>query len=138
MTQASLFEPTPVPPLFDHEAAARARQAEAERMEFDYLRHEQRNPPRVRNSDPISSHEAAEAVTESGLANAQAARVLEAVKEHPWLTSLELAAASGIDRYVLARRLPELRDAGYVLNGTPRPCKASRIGGRNVTTWAPK
>jgi hypothetical protein len=95
------------------------------------------DPPRARNTDPVASHEAAEAVATSGLANAQAERVLEAVTAHPGLTSLELEAASGIDRYVLARRLPELRRRGFVVNLAPRPCRLSPLKTRSVTTWAP-
>jgi len=97
------------------------------------------SPPRARNSDPETSHQAAREVTDSGQADTEAARVLE-VLEHlvaagDTPTSRELAQWGRIDRYIVARRLPELRDRGLVTNHHPRRCNVS---GRNAMTWSTK
>jgi len=68
----------------------------------------------ARTSDPSSSHEAARAIVESGGRAAQAAAVLEALRVHGKSTSRGLSQASGIDRHVVARRLPELEREGRV------------------------
>ena len=61
-------------------------------------------------------------------------RALDAVACHPGLTSNELARATGLDRYMLARRLPELCDHDRVVRGDPRRCEVS---GRKAATWWP-
>ena len=48
------------------------------------------------------------------------------------VTSRELAKHMGIDRYITARRLPELRDAGIVENCEERVCT---VGKRLCVTW---
>ena len=62
------------------------------------------------------------------------ARVADTVRRNPGYTSAELANMTGIDRYELARRLPEARTASQVMNGPHRPCS---ITGRTVQTWFP-
>lgn len=42
--------------------------------------------------------------------------------------------ATGLDRYMLARRLPELIKAGRVWRGPNKPCA---ISGRTACTWWP-
>jgi hypothetical protein len=57
----------------------------------------------------------------SGVAADQRARVFAAVMAHPGWTSAELAgAATGLDRYQVARRLPELEHEGRVVKGPHR------------------
>jgi hypothetical protein len=88
----------------------------------------------ARESDPDTSHEAAQHVTASGAAAHQRQRVLALVRAQPGLTSDELAVAAGMLRQVPARRLPELERLGLVRRGQVRP---SRVTGRNGLTWWP-
>lgn len=88
--------------------------------------------PAAATADPITSHLAAEAVTQSGLRDRQALQVLEAVRRFPGKTSRELAAASGLDRHMCGRRLGELRSSGLVRNGETRVCAVS---GMKSLTW---
>jgi len=88
--------------------------------------------PIARKTDPVSSHEAAAEVTASGARATQQAEVLRGVKEYPGRTSKELAHLIGCDRYLVARRLPELARKGLVQRGHMVTCK---IGGRKAVTW---
>ena len=87
---------------------------------------------RARKTDPSTSHEAAREAEASGRAASQRATGLEEVKRKPGQTAAEIAAASGLERHVPSRRLPELREARLVTNGEVRPC---RVTGRNSMTW---
>lgn len=69
---------------------------------------------RARHHDPASSKVAAHDMTATGRAKKQRAAVLRMVEETPGLTSAELAERHKADRHMLARRLPELRDAGVL------------------------
>lgn len=105
---------------------------------------------RARRSDPQSSHAAAKMIEATGVLGAQQARTLAAVRAHPGLTSLELAAmvthghlpqdgqrntaAIRDERYRLARRLPELEKARKVIKGIVRAC---RVGRRPGVEWWP-
>lgn len=88
--------------------------------------------PIARASDPLSSHLAAEHVTKTGTRSDQQNKAAEAVKQFPGLTSFELAMRTGIDRYTLARRLPECETAGRVRKGEIRAC---RVTGRKAHVW---
>ncbi|PTS71915.1 winged helix-turn-helix domain-containing protein [Stenotrophomonas sp. HMWF022] len=88
----------------------------------------------ARSSDPSTSHEAARHVVNSGLQADQQAVALAAVRKSPGLTSNELAQCSTLDRYMLARRLPELQEAELVWRGPKKPCEVS---GRSACTWWP-
>ena len=88
--------------------------------------------PRARNTDPETSHEAAEAIKASGELGRQQLAVLEAVRRWPGLTSLELGARMKLDRWAVARRLPELEGV-YVRKG-----EAKTVNGRRHVTWWPK
>ena len=70
--------------------------------------------PRARTTDPLSSHKAADDADRSGLIGRQCAAVLELVRATPGMTSAELAARHRMDRYVIARRLPDLERRGLV------------------------
>lgn len=91
-------------------------------------------PPRARarRTDPSTSHEAAQAALSSGLIGQQAQAVLHAVQRWPGLTSLELGARMEIDRWAVARRLPELEAAHRVRRG-----EARQVNGRRHLTWWP-
>jgi hypothetical protein len=90
--------------------------------------------PRSRSTDPQSSHAAAEEVKSSGRLALQQAQVLDAVRRWPGRTSRELARYIGGDRYVVARRLPELEVALKVRKGGTRLCS---MGGRPAVEWWP-
>lgn len=85
----------------------------------------------ARNTDPISSNLAGEAIERSGKADRQRHIALNAVKKHPGLTSRELAVETGLDRYMLARRLPELVG---VKQGPMRMCRFSTCR-KPCVTW---
>lgn len=90
--------------------------------------------PAARSSDPITSHEAAEEVTLNGGRAAQRRTVEAAVWMHPGLTSAELARKCLLDRWQIARRLPEAELAGHVKRGEARVCGVSN---RRAITWQP-
>lgn len=90
--------------------------------------------PRARNTDPSSSHEAADR-QRKGSANTDAMVVLACIKAMPGSTSAELAMFYGLDRHMVARRLPDLEERQLVRRGEIRKCKAH---GTNAVTWWPK
>ena len=87
--------------------------------------------PRSRNSDPDTSHQAAEQIRKSGVLGRQQRAVLEAVRANPGKTAVELARITGMCRFAISRRLPELQPV-YVRRGPPRDCT---INGRPQSTW---
>ena len=87
--------------------------------------------PIARRRDPVTSHESAREITRSGRRARQQHAVLTLVRQHPGHTSHELSRY-GIDRYTLARRLPELRAAGLVVSGEVRECT---VTGKRALTW---
>jgi hypothetical protein len=102
---------------------------------FDFARPPRRvETPAARRSDPVTSHQAAEHVTRSGVRGQQQAQAAAAVRAFPGCTSFELAMRTDIDRYVMARRLPECVTAGVVRKGPARTCSITR---RQALTWFP-
>lgn len=91
-------------------------------------------PRLARRSDPSTSHAAGERLRESGKLRAQQQSVLDALTRWPGSTAVELATNSGLDRYLVSRRLPELAKAGHVRRMAPRVCK---VNGSAQTTWYP-
>lgn len=89
--------------------------------------------PAARSTDPGTSHAAAESVTKSGVRAHQQRQVLAALREWPGCTSAELAQRANIDRYAVARRLPELVPT-FAVQGPARRCA---ISGRPAVTWRP-
>lgn len=89
--------------------------------------------PRARRTDPETSHQAAAAIKASGALTKQQHAVLDAVRRWPGKTAVELARLSGLDRYAVSRRLPEL-NVVHVRRGPPRACK---VNGRAQGTWFP-
>ena len=87
----------------------------------------------ARKTDPPTSREAAVKVIASGIRARQQQRVADAVRAFPGLTSAELARLPGIglNRYQIARRLPE---CGDIRKGKIRKC---RVTGNNAVTWIP-
>lgn len=88
----------------------------------------------ARSADPLTSWEAAEHITRSGKAAQQQAKAVNAVNRNPGMTSFELAAHCELDRYQLARRLPEAEGQGRVVRGDARQCAVS---GHKAATWWP-
>lgn len=88
----------------------------------------------ARSTDPSTSHEAAIRMVASGKQRAQQARTEEAVKRYPGQSSLHLAALTGLDRHMIARRLPELEKEGRVWRGPKAPCPS---GTGSACTWWP-
>lgn len=86
-----------------------------------------------RRADPRSSKKAAQRIVASGEHQTQKSRVLAALAEHPGSTSAELAEHMRTDRYVVARRLPDLERDGVVERGPLRECKANRT---EAVTWS--
>jgi hypothetical protein len=91
--------------------------------------------PAARNTDPETSHEAAEAITASGVRHRQAKDVARAVRFYPGRTSAEIAALLMMQRHIPARRLPELETGGVVERGPKRKCT---VAGTNAITWWPR
>lgn len=89
--------------------------------------------PRARRRDPSTSHMAALDVTESGRASEQAETVMRVLVQRPGLCSVEIPDYCDLDRYQVARRLPELERDGRVRRGIPR----ATTGGRQSVTWWP-
>jgi hypothetical protein len=87
--------------------------------------------PRARRSDPETSHLAAERIRPKLRAQQQA--VLDALTRWPGSTAVELAKVSGLDRYLVSRRLPELVPM-HAKRGTARTCT---VAGTPQTTWRP-
>lgn len=91
--------------------------------------------PIARRRDPDSSHLAAKEITASGQRAAQQAQAIAAVKQFPGRTSQELCELTGLDRYMLARRLPECITANGVRKGIQRRCS---VTGKTALTWWPE
>ncbi len=88
-----------------------------------------------RLSDPPTSHAAAEAIERSGCASRHRLRCLAQVRRTPGMTAAEIARVIGLEHHAPSRRLPELRDAGLVINGPARICVAKS---RLSLTWYPQ
>jgi len=97
---------------------------------FDQPSHRIIATPAARRTDPESSHRVAEQHTRSGRRASQQDQAHAAVRAAPGRTSFELA----LDRYMLARRLPECETAGRVRRSTMRICT---VTGRLAMTWVP-
>ena len=85
-----------------------------------------------RQTDPVTSHQAASDAELSGRAASQRAICLAWVNSQPGQTAAEIARAVGLERHAPSRRLPELRKRGIVTNGDVRTCT---ITGRQSMTW---
>jgi hypothetical protein len=117
--QTTLFDAFPAPAPGQLLASERAAQA------------------RARRSDPESSKEAAQRANASGSVKANVQRVIDLVWVKPGCTSRELAEIqnAGLDRYEIARRLPDAEELGAVRKGAKRKCRVART---SAVTWWPK
>ncbi len=82
-------------------------------------------PPASAAADPSTSHEAEKRITNSGARQTQAERVLDAVRRFPLHTSAELAGKVNLNRWQVARRLPDLQHQGKVRQAGKRICGAT-------------
>ncbi len=120
------FSPAPSPSRASAPLHAKADAGSSYRMRRDA------GMARAHRADPVTSHAAAAQVEASGVAGRQRAAVLELVRRWPGLTSIELAGRSqDLDRWQLARRLPELAP-DFARQGPPK-----LFGGRSHVTWWP-
>jgi len=81
--------------------------------------------PASRRTDNSASKAAEARQNASGRRASDQRKVLEAVKKYPGRTSKELAEIAGLERYMTARRLPDLLDAKLV----------TRLNGENGWRW---
>lgn len=97
--------------------------------------------PRSRNTDPKSSHLAADRIKATGALGKQQREVLELVRKFPGQTSAELASIKAALlgepwekwRPMFGRRLAELR--AWIEPGATRTCN---VTGNSAQTWFPK
>lgn len=74
----------------------------------------------ARNTDPQTSHDAANALSEDTLTRLQSA-VVAALAAHPHgLTTVEIAAVTGIERDTISPRMPKLVELGIVIDSGQR------------------
>ena len=88
--------------------------------------------PAHRNTDPPTSKMAEDEITNSGVRLTQAMRVLGLVKRNTGFTSAEYASITKLNRHMMARRLPDLKENGYIRRGLYRQCGVSH---RRAVTW---
>ena len=89
---------------------------------------------RARRSDPGTSHDAARLIEGSGKAAVNRRILLERIRSlgGEW-TAAELARFCDMDRHEASRRLPELREGGFIKNGSsPKRCTLQNTMGM---TW---
>ena len=110
--------------------------------------------PASHNSDPSSSYQAeAEAKAPGGSAEAHRHRIYQwlvdptsgrngwrdriALERADAYTSQEIADGTGLELYQVRRRLPEMREGGWIENGSQRRCMSphARLGQKLVLTW---
>lgn len=87
--------------------------------------------PNYRAGDPATSQMAGDHIERCGSAHDQRTRCFDAVMRQPGLTAREIERQLGLKAH---KRLPELRHANLVRNGSPRTCAVS---GRQALTWLP-
>ena len=83
--------------------------------------------PRSRRKDPPSSHRAENEIRGSGAMRGQRLICLTLVEQYPGRTSKELAELGTLDRYQLARRLPELHEMHLV--------RTTQEGNADIRWW---
>ncbi len=88
--------------------------------------------PASKAADPITSYLAEKHVNCTGLRGHQQRQVAAIVKIYPGRTSAELSQLTGLERHLIAKRLPECETAGAVCRGDHRQCT---ISGRLAVTW---
>jgi len=88
------------------------------------------------NDDPLSSKLAAGQVEKSGLRRHQIEKVVNALRLHPDTTTMELSHGSGLDRYMIARRMSEAESLNLVVRC--EKMKVCSISKKLAQTWRVK
>lgn len=93
----------------------------------------------TRRSDPSSSLKAANEIVNTGILQTQVLKVIALVEECPGRTSRELWSMAELkkmrlDRYTIAKRLPDAANQKLVRQGDQRKC---RLSNRMCVTWWP-
>ena len=78
--------------------------------------------PNVRSTDPETSHQAAQRMTESGKRISNQRLLWIAVTQEPGRTAAELGEVTGLGQHEASRRLAELNGV-MVQRGEPRKCR---------------
>lgn len=89
--------------------------------------------PIARNTDPETSHQAAEFMRATGAGASQQQRILDMVRRLPGLTVVELAVQVGLNDHKVGKRLSDLANAKKIERGDERV-----VGSLSYTTWWPK
>jgi hypothetical protein len=90
--------------------------------------------PVAHRADPVTSYLAGERFARSGKLKGQTLLVLLALRKWPGRSSAELARLAGLDRYAVARRLPNLAARGLAVRGPARRCSVTHSP---CITWRP-
>jgi ribosomal protein S25 len=102
----------------------------ARNLVYDTAKHADKT--RYRNTDPVTSKEAAEQVDHELQMNRVLSGLRAATANRTVVTSAELANIMGVDRYITARRLPDLKKQGLVAQCGKAVCLINRT---QAVTW---
>ena len=91
------------------------------------------HPLIARITDPVTSKIGAAEVTSSGRRQSQMDRCLQAITRHPGKTAIELGVLTGLGHVRAQRRISDLLNRGYVVQGASKPSPS----GRAAVTWWP-
>jgi predicted HTH transcriptional regulator len=89
-------------------------------------------PPISRPTDPETSAESEEIITESGARTTLMEQCLEFVQRYPGHTAGEIGERTGLGHDRVWRRLSDLKNLGRIVQGPPK-----RWQGRSQVTWEP-
>jgi len=88
--------------------------------------------PASRATDPSTSADAEAEINATGLRAFKQSQTTSAVRRFPGRTMAELSRETGLDRYMLGRRISECETAGSVFRGLKRRCS---VTGRMAEPW---
>jgi len=88
--------------------------------------------PVAKTNDPVTSWEAGEEIHETGTAQRHVEIILCTLSPHHSLTSAEIAAECELDRWQVARRLPEMERKNLAERWEIRKCAVTN---RKCVTW---
>jgi hypothetical protein len=91
------------------------------------------HPARVRSSDPDTSQEAADSLDPRAL-GARCQELFHLIDHYGGLTTHQLVAITGYDRGNTARRITDLRQAGWIVDSGRRALGPT---GRRSIVWVP-
>jgi predicted transcriptional regulator len=88
--------------------------------------------PLSRSMDPVGSFQAGARTHKTGVGSRKRLAVYHALRSNQGATSAELARTMDVDRHDVARRLPELERAGWIVRGRRRRCTVCAV---ECVTW---